>query len=122
MSQVLIIDDEPGIASMVAATLERAGLRTRVATGLQRALSAAASEWPDLVLLDLTLGGERDGWEVWDRLAELAAGRRLNVIVFAAELSEHDRAEADRRGAAGVLRKTSTSRQVVETVWRALAR
>jgi DNA-binding response OmpR family regulator len=120
MSQVLIIDDEPSIASMVAATLERAGLRACVATGLQRALAAATSEWPDMVLLDLTLGGERDGWEVWNRLAEVADGRRLNVIVFAAELSEHDRAEADRRGAAGVLRKTSTPRQLVELVRRAL--
>lgn len=120
MANLLILDDDPGIGAMLAAQLERAGLMVRVAAGVEGALAAASREWPDLVLLDLTLGGERDGWAAWSRLSEIAHGRPLNVLVFAAELSEHDRAEAGRRRAAGVLRKTSAPRQLLELVQRAL--
>ena len=58
---VLVVDDEPTIAEVVARYLERAGYRTRVAADGLEAIAAAASQRPDLVVLDLMLPGST-GW------------------------------------------------------------
>src|SRR5690348_2055137 len=60
---VLVVDDEPTIAEVVARYLERAGYRTRVAADGLEAIAAAASQRPDLVVLDLMLPGI-DGLEI----------------------------------------------------------
>ncbi|HSZ12432.1 MAG TPA: response regulator, partial [Solirubrobacteraceae bacterium] len=45
---VLVVDDEPTIAEVVARYLNRAGYATRVAANGREALDAAAAERPDL--------------------------------------------------------------------------
>src|SRR5207302_2761904 len=64
---VLVVDDEPTIAEVVARYLERAGYRTRIAADGLGAIDAAAEQRPDLVVLDLMLPGI-DGLEVMRRL------------------------------------------------------
>jgi DNA-binding response OmpR family regulator len=67
---VLVVDDEPTIAEVVARYLERAGYRARIAGDGLGAIEAAAAQRPDLVVLDLMLPGI-DGLEVMRRLREL---------------------------------------------------
>jgi CheY-like chemotaxis protein len=53
MSQrILIVDDEFGLAEVVAEMLEERGYRTAVAINGHLALASIAEEVPDLVLLD----------------------------------------------------------------------
>jgi two-component system OmpR family response regulator len=64
---LLVVDDEPTVRELLAATLRFAGFRvTAAATGAE-AVTAAGAEPPDLVLLDVMLP-DMDGFEVVRRL------------------------------------------------------
>ena len=60
---ILVVDDEPTIAEVVARYLERAGYETRTAADGPSAVAAALGERPDLIVLDIMLPGI-DGLEV----------------------------------------------------------
>lgn len=66
---VLVVEDEPTIAEVVARYLNRAGYRTRVAGDGVAALDAVGEEAPDLVVLDLMLP-RIDGLEVTRRIRD----------------------------------------------------
>ena len=72
---VLVVDDEPTIAEVVARYLERAGYTTRVAADGPAALALAEEGPVDLVVLDLMLPGI-DGLEVDAPPATRRGGRR----------------------------------------------
>jgi CheY-like chemotaxis protein len=121
MSDVLIVEDEANVRELLRHVLGRAGISFRTAFTGQQALKLAQVDWPVVVLLDLTLPGQVDGWQVWDVLAELAAGRALRVVVFAAELNPVDHMQAALRGAYGILRKPVLPGVLVATLQQALA-
>lgn len=84
-ARLLVVDDEPTVRELLAATLRFAGFAvTSVATG-QEALDAARADPPDLVLLDVMLP-DLDGFEVVRRLREqparAGAGRPSRVPVL----------------------------------------
>ncbi len=88
---VLVVDDEPTIAEVVARYLERAGYRTRTAPDGLAALAAVADERPDLLVLDLMMPGI-DGLEVMRRIREDGTARdRVAVILLTAKGEESDR-------------------------------
>jgi DNA-binding response OmpR family regulator len=94
---VLVVDDEPTIAEVVARYLERAGYETRIATDGASALELAAAHRLDLVVLDLMLP-RIDGLEVMRRLRE--RGRdRVAIILLTAKGEESDRVIGLRLGA-----------------------
>src|SRR4051794_27473366 len=86
---VLVVDDEPTITEVVARYLSRAGYATRVAANGREALEAAATQRPDLVVLDLMLPGI-DGLEVMRRLRDQDRDR-VAVILLTAKNEESDR-------------------------------
>jgi DNA-binding response OmpR family regulator len=94
---VLIVDDEPTIAEVVARYLERAGYSTRVASDGAQALQAATERRPDLVVLDLMLPG-LDGLRVMRRLRDQNA-EPIGVILLTAKGEESDRVIGLRLGA-----------------------
>jgi two-component system, OmpR family, response regulator ResD len=94
---VLVVDDEPTIAEVVARYLERAGYETRIASDGATALELAAAHRLDLVVLDLMLP-RIDGLEVMRRLRE--RGRdRVAIILLTAKGEESDRVIGLRLGA-----------------------
>ncbi len=52
---VLVVDDEPGIRTLLTAFMEQDGYRVAAAADGQQALAAAQRSLPDVVLLDLML-------------------------------------------------------------------
>jgi DNA-binding response OmpR family regulator len=117
---VLVVDDEPTIAEVVARYLERAGYRTQVAGDGPSALEAAASQRPDLVVLDLMLPG-LDGLEVMRRLRE-QDGDRVAVILLTAKGEEADRVIGLRRGADDYVVKPFSPAELVARVDAVLRR
>jgi two-component system, OmpR family, response regulator ResD len=96
-ASVLVVDDEPTIAEIVARYLDRAGYRTRVARDGREAIELAETERPDLVVLDLMLP-RMDGLEVMRRLRERDRDR-IAVILLTAKGDESDRVIGLRLGA-----------------------
>ena len=67
---VLLVEDDAAMRMLVGYNLEAAGFRVVVATTGREALDLAASEQPDLVLLDVMLP-DVGGFEVAEQLGEL---------------------------------------------------
>jgi pilus assembly protein CpaF len=65
--RVLVVDDEPVNAQVLAEILEDEGYQTIVATGGQEALDKVATEQPSIVLLDVMMPN-MDGFEVCRRI------------------------------------------------------
>ena len=121
MTYVLIVEDEFALGEFVRRLLEREGLPYRLAENGALALDLAEDGWPGVVLLDLTLPGSLDGWQVWDELRTRCGGKLLRVILFAAGLNSADEMEARRRAAWAILRKPVARARLVEAVRSALA-
>ncbi|MHB8659142.1 MAG: response regulator [Solirubrobacteraceae bacterium] len=117
---VLVVDDEPTIAEVVARYLERAGYSTRVAADGPGAIAAAASLRPDLVVLDLMLPGI-DGLEVMRRLREQDRDR-IAVILLTAKGEESDRVSGLRLGADDYVVKPFSPAELVARVDAVLRR
>ena len=117
---MLVVDDEPTIAEVVARYLERAGYRTRVAADGLEAIAAAATQRPDLVVLDLMLPGI-DGLEVMRRLRE-ADRDRIAVILLTAKGEESDRVVGLRLGADDYVVKPFSPAELVARVDAVLRR
>ena len=122
MNDVLIVEDEAGVRAFLQQALGRVTLPFRTAPNGPKALQLAREGWPAIVLLDLTLPGKLDGWQVWDALREMAQGRPLRVIVCAADVDSVVRAESAGRGAAGLLRKPVLLDDLVMSIHQALQR
>jgi DNA-binding response OmpR family regulator len=117
---VLVVDDEPTIAEVVARYLERAGYHTRVAADGFEALEAAARQRPDLVVLDLMLP-RVDGLEVMRRLREQDR-ERIAVILLTAKGEESDRVVGLRLGADDYVVKPFSPAELVARVDAVLRR
>ena len=85
MSKILYVEDEPDIAELVRRWLEEDDHIFHHARDGMLGLALAASEQPDLILLDINLGEfSPDGWEVIRRLKEDPATRPIPVIALTA--------------------------------------
>ena len=71
---VLVVEDEASIASFVSLYLKNAGYGVRTASTGTEALSAAASDSPSLIVLDLMLP-DIDGIEVCKRIRQRPTSR-----------------------------------------------
>jgi len=80
---LLIVDDSPANLELLAGMLEGRGFRVRPVVSGERALQAAQSEPPDLVLLDINTP-DMDGYEVCRRLKADASLKAVPVIFISA--------------------------------------
>src|SRR5438034_5031034 len=111
---VLVVDDEPTIGEVVSRYLQRAGYDTRLAGSGEDALEQAASDSPDLVVLDLMLPGV-DGLEVMRRLRQRDRGRTA-IILLTARGEESDRIVGLRLGADDYVVKPFSPAELVARV------
>jgi DNA-binding response OmpR family regulator len=107
--RVLVVDDDPTVAEVVTRYLEREGFAVEAAADGADALSRAAAEAPDLVLLDLMLPG-LDGLEVCRRLREMAP---VPIIMLTALGDESDRVAGLELGADDYIAKPFSPRELV---------
>lgn len=87
MTQILIVEDEPRIASFVAKGLHAAGHATHIVTSGADAVALVATGGFDLVLLDVGLP-DIDGFEVLRRIR--GGGSSIPVIMLTARTSVAD--------------------------------
>lgn len=87
---VVLIDDDPAHRAMVKGLLEPLGFQVNVASDGETGLAVAAQEQPDLVLLDVALGGS-SGWDVAQSLRR-RHGAALRIIMLSGEAPHSGRA------------------------------
>ncbi|WP_049650449.1 response regulator transcription factor [Kitasatospora sp. MY 5-36] len=119
--RILVIDDDPTVAEVVAGYLTRAGHHVDHAADGPRGLALARAHQPDLVVLDLMLPGI-DGLEVLRRLRGQAAGGELPVVLLTARSDEADRVLGLELGADDYVTKPFSPRELVLRVQSVLRR
>ena len=120
-TDVLVVEDEPDIRSLIVHHLERDGFRCRTAASGGEALARVRSAPPDLVVLDLMLPG-MDGLEVCRRLRGDPATAALPIIMLTAKADEIDRVVGLEMGADDYLAKPFSTKELVARVRAVLRR
>lgn len=118
MSKVLIVEDEPKLASLVADYLKAAGYETHCIENGLEVVPWVKSNAPDLMVLDLMLPG-RSGLEI---CKEVRAFSDLPIIMVTARVEEVDRLIGLEAGADDYLCKPFSVRELVARVKALLRR
>jgi CheY-like chemotaxis protein len=90
MAKILLVEDNDLNRDMLSRRLSRRGHQVVEATDGEAALALAASERPDLILMDMSLP-VLDGWEATRRLKAAPATRPIPVIALTAHAMVDDR-------------------------------
>jgi two-component system KDP operon response regulator KdpE len=98
---ILVIDDEPQILRAVRTILTEKQFRVTTASRGEEGLTLAATQEPDLIILDLGLP-DMDGVEVCTRLREWT---QIPIIILSVRDSERDKVAAFDQGADDYLTK-----------------
>jgi len=118
MSEILVVDDEPGIRELMREILEEEGYEVRMAENGSAARAALDAKTPDLVLLDIWMP-DVDGvtllkeWKTQGRLT-------MPVVMMSGHGTVHTAVEATRLGAFDYLEKPVSYKHLLETVKKAM--
>lgn len=116
--RVLVVDDERAIRRFLRAALNAHGYIIYEAANGQEAISAAAAERPDLVILDLGLP-DIDGVEVTRQIREWS---QLPIIILSVREQESDKVSALDAGADDYLTKPFSIGELMARIRVALRR
>jgi len=89
--RVLVVEDDDDLAQVLAASLERRGLRVEVASTVTAARRLGRTFIPDLIVLDVSLP-DGDGYELVEQLREDGRLASTPLVVYtASDLTPEDR-------------------------------
>jgi two-component system, cell cycle response regulator DivK len=99
MAKILLVEDNELNRDMLSRRLKRRGYEVLLAVNGLEGIEMAASQQPDLILMDMSLP-EIDGWEATRRVKADAATRTIPVIGLTAHAMAGDREKALQAGCA----------------------
>ncbi|MGE3601193.1 MAG: response regulator, partial [Dehalococcoidia bacterium] len=114
-AQILVVDDDPDIRSVVEAILRGEGYQVTTASNGRLAWELISQQQPDVVLLDLQMP-VMTGWEVLGLMRQ--HGLQVPIVVMTA--GYRAKAEAERHGAAAHLAKPFDLDDLLATIERCL--
>jgi DNA-binding response OmpR family regulator len=120
MTRILIVEDDPDIAELVARYLDKAGFTAERAASGREALAMIAAKPPDLVVLDLMLP-QVDGLEVCRVVRSDPKTSAIPIIMLTARAEESERIVGLELGADDYVTKPFSPNELVARV-RALLR
>jgi len=118
MDRILVIDDDPGLTSLLAEYLQTRGLEVATAPDGEQGLATLRAGGVDLVILDVMLPG-KDGFEI---CREIRAESRVPVIMLTARGDELDRIVGLELGADDYLPKPFNPRELLARIGAVLRR
>ncbi|CAN5919564.1 N/A [soil metagenome] len=83
LANILIVDDDPEIVSMLSTRLTKRGYKVSTANDGHRALELAKRELPDVILLDVMMPG-KSGWEVARALKQDPVTQGIKIVMVTA--------------------------------------
>ena len=93
VAKILLVEDNEMNSDMLSRRLTRKGFDVIVAVDGMECLSLAASERPDLILMDMSLPG-MDGWEATRRVKAALETNHIPIIALTAHAMSSDREKA----------------------------
>jgi DNA-binding response OmpR family regulator len=117
-SQILVVDDDADIRTLVRTLLERGGATVYEAADGRSALREFHARRPDLVVLDVSMP-ELDGWEVLERIRDLSD---VPVIMLTARGQELERVRGLQGGADDYVVKPFGKQELIARVQALLRR
>jgi two-component system KDP operon response regulator KdpE len=118
VSKVLVVDDEPALARALAINLRAHGWDVVTAGDGRSALDAAATEHPDVIVLDLGLP-DMDGTDV---IAGLRGWTKVPIVVLSARQHGEDKVEALDLGADDYITKPFAMNELMARLRAAVRR
>lgn len=116
--QLLLIEDERNICNFITTTLKSNDYKVISAPNAETGLALAASQCPDLLLLDLGLP-DMDGIEV---IKKIRSWSNMPIIVISARTQEREKVEALDAGADDYITKPFGTSEMMARVRTALRR
>ena len=113
--RILIVDDEPGLLSVLHFGLEIEGFEVMDASDGEQALNMAREHVPDLMVLDLMLP-RIDGYKVCRALKFDERYRRIPIFILSARSGETDRRLAFDLGADAYVTKPYDMKDLVARI------
>src|SRR5687768_482444 len=101
---ILIVEDDPQTLAVLVRLLTAEGYDLHTAVDGEAALTAIASQSPDLILLDVGLPG-LDGFEVCRRVKQVAATRLTPIVMITGQQARTHRIRGINAGADDFLGK-----------------
>ncbi|MEW5989499.1 MAG: response regulator transcription factor [Chloroflexota bacterium] len=117
--RILIVDDEPKLVRLLREVLTAAGYGVLATTSGEQAIELVALEKPDLVLLDIVLAGQADGYQVAGRLREFS---NVPIIMLTAKARESDLLKGFDTGADDYITKPFSAKELLARVRAVLKR
>lgn len=118
-SSILVVEDEPQLVRLIRAILETTNYQVHVVPDGERALESIALDPPDLVLLDLVLPGDMDGFEICRRVRGFSM---VPIIMLTARAGEDDKLRGFDAGADDYIVKPFSARELLARVKAVLRR
>jgi DNA-binding response OmpR family regulator len=97
--QILVVEDQDSIRSLIEALVSARGHKVVAVASGSKALEIAFQSPPDVVLLDLHLPGQYDGFAVCEKLRANASTKSVPVIIISARDDVPARTRATEVGA-----------------------
>lgn len=121
LKKILIVDDEPDILEFLRYNLKREGYDVVTAPDGKQALAVAASEKPDLIILDIMMP-EMDGVEVCGRLRSMKEFQHTPVAFLTARDEDFSQIAALDSGGDDYITKPIKPRVLVSRIQALLRR
>lgn len=117
-TRILIVEDEPRLASLLSDYLHSSGYKTEILSDGTQVIPALKANMPSLLLLDIMLPG-KDGMEVCKEIRRFS---EVPIIMLTARVEEIDRLLGLELGADDYICKPFSPREVVARVKAVLRR
>jgi two-component system, OmpR family, phosphate regulon response regulator PhoB len=105
MKKILIIDDHAQTRQLVKWALAESGYQLYEASNGDSGLQIANQIKPDLILLDVVMPGELDGFKVCEQLRASPAFSSVKIVLLSANDQPKDREQGQQAGANAYLVK-----------------
>ena len=115
--RVLVVDDSPVVAQLIAVNLELEGFEVSCAHDGQEALDRAPGFAPDVVTVDVVMTG-LDGFETVRRLRADPRTAHIPIVMITARAQPEDVLRAERSGVEAYLTKPFEPAELVGLVAR----
>jgi DNA-binding response OmpR family regulator len=113
--QILVVDDDEDIQTIVRTLLEHAGYETSAVSGGREALERIRASPPDLVLLDVGMP-EMSGWQVCTALRSRPATATLPVVMLTVRSEIRDLITSLQVGADDYVTKPFSRRRLLDAL------